>query len=101
LLAGCFGVIAGVVLGVAVAVPLQLQVASEAASAIREEDGHGCGLITLPYLAQGIMWGAALGGPTGLVASVLVAGLLARHVRPRPPHACSQIGMTTVWRPGR
>jgi hypothetical protein len=79
LLAGCLGAVAGVVLGVMVAVPLRLQAASEAAAAVREEHGHACGLITLPFLVEGVAWGTALGGPAGVVASVVLGRLLARR----------------------
>jgi hypothetical protein len=79
LLAGCLGVITGIVFGVAVVVPLRLQAASEAAAAAREEQGYVCGLYVLPFLIEGVFWGASLGGAAGLMASVLLGRLLARR----------------------
>lgn len=75
---GCLGLVPGAVLGVMVAVPMRLQAASEAARAVREHEGHVCGLIVLPFLAEGMFLGTLVGGLAGLLASLLLGWLIRR-----------------------
>lgn len=74
LLAGCAGTVIGGVVGVTIAVPQRLH----AAEALREEGQHVCGLIILGPLFEGAVVGTALGGPAGLVVSLLLGWLGAR-----------------------
>lgn len=78
LLAGCAGTVIGVVVGVTIAVPQRLHAASQAAEALRQEGQHVCGLIILGPLFEGVVVGTALGGPAGLVVSLLLGWLGAR-----------------------
>jgi hypothetical protein len=72
LLAGCAGTVFGVIIGVWVAVTLQMQAASQAADALRDQGQHVCGLFALGYLFVGVVWGTILGGLAGLIASLLI-----------------------------
>jgi hypothetical protein len=71
----CFGSVIGVVLGVGVAVPLELWAAARAADALRAEGQSVCGLIVVGPLFEGVVVGTALGGLGGLVASLLLVWL--------------------------
>jgi hypothetical protein len=88
---GCFGVVLGAALGVLVAVPMRLQAASQAAETVREHEGHVCGLIVRPVLAEGVFLGTLVGGLAGFVASVLL-GRLARRRRSRAEPAAAADG---------
>ena len=75
LLAGGAGATIGTAVGVAVAVPLRRDAASKATDALREEGAHVCGLSVVGPIFEGTVLGAAVGGPVGLVAALLLGWL--------------------------
>ncbi len=71
---GCVGMVVGVVAGVIVGVTLRMWACARVVEQIKalEPDRHVDGLIALPYIAEGVIFGTMIGGLVGLVAAVLL-----------------------------
>ena len=74
LMIGCLLVLFGAIIGVAVAVPLQLRAYDQTVEAIRakEPDRPVDGLLVIPFLAEGVVVGVALGALGGGATAVVV-----------------------------